>query len=61
MGRYGRDTLLLKLFQQEPGLGTFAAAFTPLKGDEQSQGLPRFPFAAMFHAPVTGVETAASS
>ena len=61
MGQYCGDVLLLELFQQEPGLGAFAAAFTPLKGDEQSQGLPRFPFPVSLHAPVTGVETAASS
>jgi hypothetical protein len=34
MGQYHRDVLLLESFQQEPGLGAFAAAFAALKGDE---------------------------
>jgi hypothetical protein len=38
-------------------LGAFAAAFATLKGDEQSQGLPRFPFAAGFQVSFTRIET----
>jgi len=51
----------MHLLQQESGLGAFAAAFASLKRDKQAQGLPRFPFAAGFHAPVTGVEIVTSS
>jgi hypothetical protein len=51
---------LLEFLQQELGLGAFATAFTTLKGDKQCQRLPRFPFAALLHAPVTRGEIAAS-
>jgi hypothetical protein len=60
MGQYHRDVLLLKFFQQEPGLGAFATALATFKGDEQCQGLPRFPSAARVHAPLAGVEIAVS-
>jgi len=39
MSQYRRNVLSFQSFEEEPGLGAFAAAFATFKGDEKSQGI----------------------